>query len=217
MIADPSISRLLRQDAARIAGVLALALALLAPVAATRARPLPREPDPTATGPVRLVQVEAAFLINFLRFTQWPQERLPTDSEPYIVAVVGDDDVAGVVRNVANAAGSVQGHRIGVVNVDPRDVERGRAQTLDILRGSHLVFVKSDDRDVSQRVFTTLQGTAVLTVGDTPNFAARGGMLGLVRSGSHLALEANRGEMQSAGVQVSAKVIKLARILRSRT
>jgi YfiR/HmsC-like len=168
-----------------------------------------------AAGRAPTVAVEAAFLVNFLRFTQWPAIRLPTDTEPYVVAVVGPDAVADIVRKVASAAGTVQGHPIGVVDIDPDDIEHRQAKALDILRGSHLVFVQSDDADVRRQVFDALAGSAVLTVGDSPDFAARGGMLGLVRSGSHLALEANPDQIQAAGVQVSAKVLKLARIRRS--
>ena len=57
----------------------------------------------------------------------------------------------------------------------------------------------------------------MLTVGDEPDFAARGGMLGLVRAGDRtLAFEANPEQIQAAGVQLSAKVLKLARIRRGR-
>lgn len=170
-----------------------------------------------AAGRAPTVAVEAAFLVNFMRFTQWPADRLPADDNPYIVAVVGSDTAADTIRTVASAADAIQGHPIAVVDVDPRDVERRQAKALEVLRGSHLVFVQSNDSDVRRQVFDTLDGSAVLTVGDTPDFAARGGMLGLVRSGSHLALEANPDEIQAAGVQVSAKVLKLARIHRNRS
>ena len=42
-----------------------------------------------------------------------------------------------------------------------------------------------------------------------------GGMLGLVRVDRHLAFEANPDEIRAAGLSVSAKVLKLARIRRS--
>ena len=52
----------------------------------------------------------------------------------------------------------------------------------------------------------------VLTVSDVPGFAAQGGMLGLVRSGRHMAFEANPDAIRNGGVSLSAKVLKLARI-----
>jgi hypothetical protein len=106
---------------------------------------------------------------------------------------------------------------VAVVQVDPEDVEAKRQTAVEILRGCHLVFIASDDDDVHAQALKAVEGTSVLTVGDAPDFAARGGMLGLVRSGSHLAFEANLQEIQAAGVQVSAKVLKLARMRRGRS
>ena len=162
------------------------------------------------------LQVEAAFLVNFVRFTQWPPGRFSTTGTPYVIAVVGDDDVAQTVRTVANAAGDIQGRDLAVVRVDPSDVESGQKRALDIVRGSHLVFVRSSDAVVRRQVLAAVAGSPVLTVGDEPDFAARGGMLGLVRAGDHLAFEANPDQIQAAGVQLSAKVLKLARIRRGR-
>src|SRR6476659_9163432 len=71
------------------------------------------------------LQVEAAFLVNFVRFTQWPPDRFSSTGTPYVIAVVGDDDVAQTVRTVANAAGDIQGRDLAVVRVDPSDVEGG--------------------------------------------------------------------------------------------
>lgn len=171
----------------------------------------------TPTASTQQIQVEAAFLINFVRFTQWPPERFLAADAPYVIAVVGSDDDSDIVRNVAAAAGNVQGRRVAVVNIDPGDVEHRQKRALDILRGSHLVFVRSNDADVRRQLLAALAGLPVLTVGDAPGFAAYGGMLGLVRSGARIAFEANPDQIQAAGVQVSAKVLKLARIRRGRT
>lgn len=194
-----------------------LLLAVLLPCTGALARPSPQAQFAATAQSPQLLQVEGAFLINFLRFTQWPPARFASADAPYVIAVVGPDDVADTVRNVAGAAGAIQGRRVAVVQVDPEDVEAKRQTAVEILRGCHLVFIASDDDDVHAQALKAVEGTSVLTVGDAPDFAARGGMLGLVRSGSHLAFEANLQEIQAAGVQVSAKVLKLARMRRGRS
>jgi len=175
-----------------------------------------RAPAVQAQEDAQALQVEAAFLVNFVRFTQWPPDRFNSANAPYVIAVVGTADAARTVRTVADAAGNIQGRDIAVVRVDPADVEGRQKLALDVVRGSHLVFVRSSDGDVRRQVLATVAGTAVLTVGDEPDFAARGGMLGLVQAGDHLAFEANPEQIQAAGVQLSAKVLKLARIRRGR-
>src|SRR5690349_16710517 len=46
------------------------------------------------------VEVEAAYLVNFLRYTQWPPAKSPAAGVPYVVTVVGSQGAADSVRAV---------------------------------------------------------------------------------------------------------------------
>jgi hypothetical protein len=160
----------------------------------------------------RVVQVEAAFLVNFVRYTDWPRERFADATTPYRIAVVGNSETADTVRAVAEAAGMVKGRRIEVQQVPP---PRDSAQLdLERLRACHLVFVRNADAQTHDAILRGLAGQPVLTVGDDRNFAVRGGMLGIVRADARLAIEANPRAIEAGGLLVSAKVLKLARIRR---
>ena len=166
----------------------------------------PARPQPVP----RALQVEAAFLVNFLRYTDWPPERAGIDV-PWRIAVVGSADAAATVRAVAAAAGQVRGRRIEVEQVAPlRDGTVPGAR----LRASHLVFLHDVRADYRNDILRLLAGAPVLTVGDDRDFAARGGMLGIVRIDARLGIEANPRAIEDGGLQVSAKVLKLARIRR---
>lgn len=161
-------------------------------------------------GDERELQVEAAFLVNFVRYTDWPPGRFASPGAPYVAIVVGSERDAALVAAVAGAAGAIDGRRIAVRRADPAEVRRqagGRA-----LQGGHLVFVRADAGVSCERVRRLLDGAPVLTVGDAPGCAAEGGMLGLVRVERHLAFEANPSAIRAAGLAVSAKVLKLARL-----
>jgi hypothetical protein len=162
----------------------------------------------------RELQVEAAFLVNFVRYTDWPPTRLGPAGAPYIVSVVGSEADASGIAAVAAAAGSLGGRRIEVRHVAPAAVSR-HATAARTLQASHVVFVREDSGVRCATVRRLLDGAPVLTVGDATGFAAAGGMLGLVRVQRHLAFEANPDEIRNAGLLVSAKVLKLARIRRT--
>ena len=158
----------------------------------------------------RALHVEAAFLVNFLRYTDWPRERLPDPATPFRIAVVGDDDAADTVRAVANAAGLVRGRRIEVERIAMPD---GNARPeIQRLRDCHLVYLRDVPNDTQREVLRGVTGAPVLTVGDGRDFAQRGGMLGIVRADTRLAIEANPRVIEANGLLVSAKVLKLARI-----
>ena len=167
------------------------------------------QPAVSSATDTRLLQVEGAFLVNFLRYTDWPPPRLGGTSDPYVVTVVGSPDAADAVAAVAAAAGDIRGRRVQVRRASmatPAD----RAAAADVLRTSHLVFVQASAQANVDTVLDTVRDLPILTVSDTPGFAASGGMLGLVQSRAHLAFEANPAAIRNAGLMVSAKVLKLA-------
>jgi uncharacterized protein DUF4154 len=161
---------------------------------------------------VREVQIEAAFLVNFVRYTDWPAGELPPPA-PYVVTVIGTDDVASTMGGVFAAAGPIDGRRIEMRHVEWPGSARSRNWREDLaarLSGSQLVFVQAGSADAAADAIDVLRGLPVLTVSDADGFVAAGGMLGIVRNGTHLGFEANPVSIRDAGLQVSAKVLKLA-------
>lgn len=152
-------------------------------------------------------RLEAAFLVNFVRFTQWPDARFASVDSPYVLTVVGSDDVAIAIREVTDAAGSIQGRRISVRRIAGDDLRRRRQS----IRDSHVVFVHRSAGVPSSDVLAAVRGASVLTVGDSAGFARAGGMFGLVAAGPRMAFIANPDAIRSGGLSVSAKVLKLAR------
>lgn len=167
------------------------------------------QPAPSSAADTRLLQVEGAFLVNFLRYTDWPPPRLGDASDPYVVTVVGSPDAAEAVAAVAAAAGEIRGRRVQVRRASMATTA-DRAAAADLLRTSHLVFVQESAQANLDNVLDTVRDLPILTVSDAPGFAANGGMLGLVQSRAHLAFEANPAAIRNAGLMVSAKVLKLA-------
>lgn len=177
------------------------------PVAAAERTRLPDE-----------VEVEAAYLVNFLRYTQWPASSFNAPNSPYVLTVVGSQQAAASVRAVAAAAGPVEGRPIEVRWLSQargsREIPFDSPQDQDArvqLRGSHLVFFHRSAGPVRAQVLSDLAASPVLTVSDLDDFTSQGGMLGLVRADRRIAFQANTTAIRSAGLLVSAKVLKLAR------
>jgi hypothetical protein len=200
----------------RTAGaVLALLLATGVAPATGQATPMRM---PVARSVPDEAQVEAAFLVNFLRYTQWPASSFESAAAPFVVTVVGEERAYIAVRLVAAAAGPVEGRPIEVRWLP--DARGSRAapfdspQDLDArtqLRRSHLVFFHRSAGPVHAQVLADLARLPVLTVSDLDGFTAAGGMLGLVRQDRRILFQANPGAIRHGGLLVSAKVLKLAR------
>lgn len=168
--------------------------------------------QPLRTGSA--AHVEAAYLVNFLRFTEWPAA-VEEPGQPLVISVVGNDEAVEVVKEVVAAAGPVGGRAVRVRGVDYRGARdrdsRAQRKALRQLRASHLVFVDRSAAEEVEGVVRDLLGLPVLTVGNADGFLAAGGMLQLLPSGRNIVFSAAPDAIASAGLVLSAKVLKLAR------
>lgn len=194
-------------------------LALLAAFVLQGAPLAPQAPPSARPGPEPTVaDIEAAYLLNFLRYTQWPPERFAGPESPYVLSVVGSPELAARVRAMVATAGRIDGRPVEVRTLAsargslraPLDSARD-ADTLRQLRASHLVFFDQRAGAVHPRVLSDLWRYPVLTVSNQSGFTESGGMLGLFPASGRVVFEANPAAIRNSGLVVSAKVLKLAR------
>jgi len=188
---------------------LALLLALCVPALVLHAE---------APAAERSDQVKAAYLINFLRYTDWPPGSFPARDSPFRILVVGRPELLDAVRGLATAAGSIGGRAIAVerMTLPEPGVSSGselRALVAERLRSCHLLFIERDERERAADLLSLVRDFPVLTVSDVDNFAQAGGMLELLPRGANIVLAANPGAIRRSDLMVSAKVLKLARVV----
>lgn len=158
-------------------------------------------------------QVKAAFVLNFVRYTTWPADAFATAEAPYRLCALGSDDSVAVLERIA-AVAHVGARRLAVSRVSRRGLGSDAAEALaQHLRACHVLYVAADARGEANGMLTLLANADVLTVGDVDGFAAAGGMLELVPDGTRIAFRANRGAIAGTRLEVSAKVLKLARLV----
>jgi hypothetical protein len=146
------------------------------------------------TGPA----LKAAFLFNFVKFTTWPPDVLP-EGAPLQMCVVNAQAV-GSALSAAVQGRVVVGHAIRVA--EPADTVA--------LRGCHVLFV-SGPRAAALKAVAVVRDAPVLTVSDLPAFTDEGGIAQFHLQQGQLrfafALEAAR----AARLQISSKLLALAR------
>jgi hypothetical protein len=157
--------------------------------------------------------VKAAYLLNFVRYAQWPEESFESADAPIVVTQVGDCEVGDVLPDVIGRADPINGHPITLTRVVAPDAAPDREAFLRSIESAHMLFVCPCPAEGVQIIVEHLKGTRVLTVGDTPDFADHGGMIGFVLQRDRIVFEANPSAINASGVSISAKVLKLASIV----
>ena len=138
--------------------------------------------------------LQAAYVLNFAKFTEWPPAGLSGRSGAMQLCQFGTRD------ELAQALRALEGRSLQGAPVQWRKVAR-----VEEVRGCHVLFVAELGLSLAQ-----LGGLPVLTVSDLPDFAQQGGVIGLVRQSGRLRFEVNRGVAQAAGLRLAADLLSLA-------
>ena len=80
----------------------------------------------------------------------------------------------------------------------------------------HVLFVGSPERERPERVIGTLRNAPMLTVSDGDDFAAAGGVIGLLIEDNKIRFDVNLEAAERAGLKISSKLLKLAKNVRER-
>jgi hypothetical protein len=152
--------------------------------------------------PVDAGQMKAVFVVNFLRFVDWPPANIAPAPAPLVVAVLGDRAFIENLREYA-ATQSVSGHSIEVKAVErPEDA-----------RGAHLLFIGASETANVPAIVKMAETSALLTVGDTDGFARAGVILNLYTDDQRIRIEANPAAATRTGLRLSAHLLRIARIV----
>lgn len=88
-----------------------------------------------------------------------------------------------------------------------------RVQQISDVSGCHLLFVSASENGHVTEIVDFVSDLPILTVADGGDFAKRGGIINLVISGNKIRFEINPHAASRAGLQLSAQLLKLARIV----
>jgi hypothetical protein len=144
--------------------------------------------------------VKAAFLYNFAKYVEWP---VAATGGSFRLCVVAEP---GFLKRIDNL--------IAGETIEGRPVMRDSPAVADA-RGCQILYVGASEKTRGERLIAAVRGAPVLTVGDTNDFLARGGMIAFVREGDRMRFDVDNGAAQSAGLTISSRVLRLARHLGS--
>ncbi len=144
-------------------------------------------------------QVKAAYLYNFGRFVEWPDQNSPDKNEVFEICVLGVDPF-GPALDATVARETIEGKSVATKRISkPQDVDSCR-----------IVFISSSEEGHLKEVLAALDKASVLTVSDIPRFSERGGMIGFILDGDRVRFDVNLASAQDARLTLSSELLKVA-------
>ena len=161
----------------------------------------------------RLEKIKAGYLVNFIRFAQWPDESFESASSPVVVTLVGDspfsDSTIRGLEKTAIGQRSLELRQIPLEEVDqvPIDVEKLRLELADV----HVVFMSGLNPAHAEELVREILPKHTLSIGDHEMFARIGVMLALSTDDNKVVFYANSDAIKLSEVKLSSKLLRLAR------
>ena len=148
--------------------------------------------------------IKAAYLYNFALFVEWPAEAFMTKDAPIVIGIIGTDRFDQALE-----------HTIQDKRINGRALVVRRFQPGQDPRQAHILFVTSSESARNDELIARLATHPVLLVGETPDFARRGGTITFTIEEERVQFEVNVEATRRARLNVSAKLLKVARIVRT--
>ena len=80
-----------------------------------------------------------------------------------------------------------------------------------------LLFVSSGQEELLGQLLGAIQGSGVLTIGESKSFADHGGIINFVTEADKIRFEINLDEAERGGLKLRAQLLKLAKNVRRKT
>ncbi len=147
-------------------------------------------------------QLKAAFLYNFTKFVEWPPACFADDTSPIVIGILGRNPFGAELASVV-AGRTVNGRGLVVKSL----------ATAAEAASVHLLFVPAGE-EAKLAADRTWRDVAVVTVGESPQFAALGGTITFRREADRVTFAVDLALAEHAGLKVSAQLLKLATSVR---
>ena len=146
--------------------------------------------------------IKAGFIYNFANLVQWPSNAFTQPDSPIVIGILGEDPFGTVLDRVL--AGKKVNGRIFLVK---------RLKSVPDLKECHIVFVSSSEMAHLAEAIHLVKGMPILTIGEIPGFARRGGIINLFLEDNKVHFEVNVEAAKEADLNISSRLLALARIV----
>jgi hypothetical protein len=144
-------------------------------------------------------QVKAAFLFHFAQLVEWPAGGPNAGDQAIDLCILADEP------RLQELQGTLEGKLVG-----SRVLHVHLISAPNAVQGCNIIFLSRDDVRRQAAILKSLQGQAVLTVGETSNFLSDGGMIQLHLEKDKVRFDINAGVADTSHIKISSQLLLLA-------
>jgi hypothetical protein len=157
----------------------------------------------TSTGALEN-RVKAAYIYNFTKFVYWNTQAQNNNSTPMSITIIGDEPICAILDSFLNQQGITPQLRVKTAKPEEFD-----------LTGCHIVYIGKIAEHKLPVILKRIENTGILSVSDISAFTAKGGMIGFYLDNGKVKIEINMTAVANEKLQISAKLLEVARLTKS--
>lgn len=149
-------------------------------------------------------KLKAVMLYNLMYFVEWPPSAYPDPRAPILLCILGRDPFGSFLTSTVLKQ-TVNGRPVLILH--PQNDKE--------VLGCQILYISSSERKTAAQIFSTLNGSSVLTVGEMTQFAAHGGIVQFSLEDKQVRFDINLDAASRAGLKISSKLLALAQIVKN--
>lgn len=144
-------------------------------------------------------KVKALFLLNFVKYVDWPVTARPEAANPIIIGILGQDHFSDSLTQ------AVEGK-----NFNGREIIIKHLSADDDPRGCSILFISASENSRLNEILSKTSALPILTVGENASFLEKGGIINFTLKDEKIRLEINLNVAQKVKLQISSKLLSVA-------
>jgi hypothetical protein len=162
-------------------------------------------------------QVKAAFIYNFIKFVDWPKEKVTDSNTPLTIGIIGQDpfkDAFGPLQEKEIKDRKVIIQRFeGFVELEKsgkKKKDQPHPKSQDIQK-CHLLFICPSESERIADIIASVKDHSVLTVGEAKDFIESGGVINFIVEEQKVRFEINTAAAERAKLKIRSNLLRLAK------
>ncbi|ADR21261.1 hypothetical protein MATR_11100 [Marivirga tractuosa] len=140
-------------------------------------------------------EIHSMLMFNFIKYVEWPTE---TKSGNFVIAVVGDENVASTIQNFY-AKRTVKGQSVKVVNVD----------NVSAVNNAHVLYLSSNKSREFEAAQEKFAGKSTLTITDKNGLGKKGSCINFQEINGKLRFEINQESIKGSNLKISNQLTSM--------
>lgn len=151
-------------------------------------------------------QIKTAYVLNFVKFTEWPAGALADGKVTLCVA--GKNVLGGMLATLEGRKAG--GHVLHVVEYHANTLLAGSKNTPKALDSCQVIFIGESEQHHYISLIKSFGDSPVLTISDIDDFAENGGGIWLGYRERKIIFEVNLASVQAANLRLPGQLLNLA-------